>query len=147
MRRLRRSRSMPGAVSVAMPRAAVAMAALLFSGGVSAAGPSRTILQQADLPPASSQSATLGTVVLNPGDALPWHTHRGIEIGYVIAGDVILSVEGMADQTFHAGQSFIIPRGLVHRSRQTGTAETRMVLTWVTDTGTALSTPAAPPAP
>jgi quercetin dioxygenase-like cupin family protein len=34
------------------------------------------------------------------------HIHPGIESGYVLEGDVILKVEGRAEQTFKAGQWF-----------------------------------------
>ena len=134
MKRLRRPVLGPGFV--------IAMTIVLATTGASAAGPERAILQHTDLPPSAAQSATLGTVAMKPGDAIPWHTHPGVEIGYVAAGEMVLSVAGTADRTLHSGQSFIVPRGLAHRSRATGATGARLVVTWVTDTGAALSSPA-----
>lgn len=126
-------------------RSVFVTAAALAAGAAQAEAPSRAILQQADLRPDHPQSATLGTVDLKPGDALPWHTHEGVEIGYVASGEVTLSIAGRPDRTYRAGQSFLVPRGLAHRSRAAGKAPTRLVVTWVTDTGTPLSTPAPQP--
>lgn len=109
-----------------------------------AAAPVRTIMEQAELPMGQAQVAALGTVRLPADAAIDWHVHPGIEMGYVEAGRMRLSIAGAADRTIAAGGSFLIPRGAVHRSSAIG-GDARMVVTWITDRGQALSAPASAP--
>ncbi len=108
------------------------------------ADPVRTMLQHSDLP-ASPQTATLGRVQVKAGDPPAWHTHAGIEIGYILSGQVILSMAGAPDLPLGPGQSFLVPRGTPHASRAIG-GDATVISTWVTDTGAPLATPAAAPA-
>jgi quercetin dioxygenase-like cupin family protein len=124
----------------------IALAALgALLGWPAAADPVRTLLQHSDLPTAPPQTATLGTVRLKAGDPPAWHSHAGIELGYVLTGQMQLSVAGAPDVTVGPGQSFLVPRGTPHSSRAIGTQDVTVTSTWVTDTGAPLATPAAPP--
>jgi quercetin dioxygenase-like cupin family protein len=126
-------------------RRTITMAALTaVASAAPAAAPVRTILQQTELPSQPAQAATLGTVALKAGEEVAWHVHAGIEIGYVQSGSIVLSAGGMPDRTFAAGQSFVVPRGIAHRSRPVG-GDARLVVTWITDAGGEISTPVDAP--
>ena len=71
----------------------------------------RTMLQKIDFP---SQYVTLmGTAELPPGGSLPRHTHPGIETGYVLEGECLMSVDGQPDRVVKAGDSYLIPAGVL----------------------------------
>jgi quercetin dioxygenase-like cupin family protein len=114
-----------------------------WSGAVAA--PVRTILQQSALPAGPAQTAMLGTVSLKAGEGIPWHTHSGVEMGYVSAGQVTLSLAGEPDRTVAAGASFTVPRGVAHSVHAAGDGAL-LVISWMIDAGAPLSTPASPPA-
>jgi quercetin dioxygenase-like cupin family protein len=125
--------------------ALAALGAILAWPGAAPADPVRTLLQHSDLPPAPPQTATLGKVLLKAGDPPAWHSHAGIELGYVLTGQMILSIAGAPDQIVVPGQSFLVPRGTPHSTRALGASDATIASTWVTDTGAPLATPAAPP--
>jgi quercetin dioxygenase-like cupin family protein len=110
-----------------------------------ASAPVRTILQQSALPGGSAQTVMLGTVALKAGDEIPWHTHPGVEMGYVSAGQVTLSLAGQPDRMLAPRASFTVPRGVAHSVHATGDGAL-LVISWTIDTGAPLSTPALPPA-
>lgn len=122
----------------------LAALALAWTGAATGA-PVRTILEQSDLP-ATAQTVRLGRVTLAPGEEIAWHIHPGIEIGYVVSGALALSSAGAPDRTVTAGQSFLVPRGVTHRSRAVGSAGAVLSVTWITDTGLPFSQPAGAPA-
>ncbi len=119
--------------------------AALSLPGVACADPVRTLLQHSDLPTTPPQTATLGRVLLKAGDPPGWHTHAGIEAGYVLTGRVALSLAGGPDLVLGPGDSFLVPRGTPHSARAIGNTDATAVSTWVTDTGAPLATPAAAP--
>ena len=59
--------------------------------------PSREMVQVETLIPAGVESG--------------WHVHPGEEVGYIIAGQVEMRVQGRATVVLHAGDGFLIPRG------------------------------------
>jgi quercetin dioxygenase-like cupin family protein len=124
---------------------ALAASALLLSwSGAAPADPVRTLLQHSDLP-VSAQTATLGRVVIKAGEPPVWHVHPGVEIGYVLTGQMLLSVAGTPDLTLGPGQSFLVPRRTLHASQAVGDRDATVISTWVTDIGRPLATPAKPP--
>ena len=50
-----------------------------------------------------------GLAEIAPGSASGAHTHPGIETGYVLEGEVLMSVEGQPDRTLKSGDSYVIP--------------------------------------
>ena len=86
----------------------------------------------------------MATVVIAPGSGNPPHTHYGSEIGYVLEGHIRLEVKGQPTRDLGPGDSFMVPRGVVHRSILIGSETAKLVSTWTVDKGKPLLVPATP---
>lgn len=104
--------------------------------------PKRTILQTADVASSPAQETLFGTVEIAPGSGNAFHTHNGSEIGYVAQGRIRLEVKGQAPRELGPGESFMVPRGAVHRSVLLGNEPVKLINTWTVDKGVPLMTPA-----
>jgi len=104
--------------------------------------PKRTILQTADVAPSPAQETLFGTVEIAPGSGNAFHTHNGTEIGYVERGHIRLEVKGQAARELGPGESFMVPRGAVHRSVLLGNEPVKLVNSWTVDKGKPLLVPA-----
>jgi quercetin dioxygenase-like cupin family protein len=102
----------------------------------------RTVLQQTDVSTAAPQEIIFGTVEIAPGSGNGFHTHNGTEIGYVLQGHIRLEKKGEAPVELGPGQSFLVPRGVVHRSVLVGDEPVKLVNSWVVDKGKPLLIPA-----
>jgi len=102
----------------------------------------RTILQQADVASSPAQETLFGTVEIAPGSGNAFHTHNGSEIGYVLQGHIRLEVKGQPSRDLGPGDSFMVPRGQVHRSVLVGNEPVKLVNTWTVDKGVPLLVPA-----
>lgn len=102
----------------------------------------RTVLQQTDVSTAAPQETIFGTVEIVPGSGNGFHTHNGTEIGYVLQGHIRLEKKGEAPMELGPGQSFLVPRGVVHRSVLVGDEPVKLVNSWVVDKGKPLLVPA-----
>jgi quercetin dioxygenase-like cupin family protein len=102
----------------------------------------RTILQQADVAASPAQETLFGTVEIAPGSGNAFHTHNGTEIGYVVQGHIRLEVKGQASRELGPGDSFMVPRGAVHRSVLVGGEPVKLVNSWTVDKGAPLLVPA-----
>jgi len=102
----------------------------------------RTVLQQTDVSTAAPQETIFGTVEIVPGSGNGFHTHNGTEIGYVLQGHIRLEKKGEAPMELGPGQSFLVPRGVVHRSVLVGEEPVKLVNSWVVDKGKPLLIPA-----
>ena len=88
-----------------MPRlaaAAIAVLSIALLTGLSLAEDAppaikRTPLQAIDFPEGYKTVTGLAEIV--PGGASGVHTHPGIETGYILEGEVLMSVEGQPDKT------------------------------------------------
>ena len=110
--------------------------------GPSQPPPRRTILQRVEVAPVPIQETIFGTVEIAPGSGNGFHTHNGSEIGYVLRGHVRLLVKGEADRELGPGDSFMVPRGIVHRSVLVGEDPATLINTWTVDKGKPLLNPA-----
>lgn len=88
-----------------------------------------------------SHSATYEAAL---GTAEGWHTHSGEMVSCVVEGAIRLERRDGQPATVTAGQSFIVPAGVPHRTVNTGTTSVRMVVTYFVEKDEALSTPAFP---
>ncbi|MDP4027260.1 cupin domain-containing protein [Methylobacterium sp. NEAU 140] len=104
------------------------------------AGATRTELQALSYPDPGHRAATY-LVTVPPQGTIPRHTHPGVEMGYLVAGEGILSVQGQPDRAVKAGDSWAIPAGTPH-ALKTGDGQTRAVVTFVTEAGKPLASPA-----
>jgi quercetin dioxygenase-like cupin family protein len=69
-----------------------------------------------------------------------WHVHPGEEVGYIIAGEVEMMVQGRANVVLHAGDGFLIPPGVPHNARDLGPETGRMLSTYIVEPGQPLAT-------
>jgi quercetin dioxygenase-like cupin family protein len=102
----------------------------------------RTILQQTDVAASPAQETLFGTVEIAPGSGNAFHTHNGSEIGYVAQGHIRLEVKGQPSRELGPGESFLVPRGAVHRSVLIGNEPVKLINSWTVDKGTPLLVPA-----
>ena len=76
-----------------------------------------------------------------PGVAVGKHTHPGEELSYVLEGTLLLEIEGEAPRTLKAGDAFFVPAGKVHDGKNIGKGPTKVLATYVVETGKAVATP------
>ncbi len=69
-----------------------------------------------------------------------WHTHPGEEVGYIIAGQVEMMVQGRPTVVLHAGDGFLIPPRTPHNARDLGPETGRMLSTYIVETGQPIAT-------
>ena len=74
-----------------------------------------------------------------------WHVHPGEEVGYIIAGQVEMMVQGRANAVLHAGDGFLIPPGTPHNARDLGPETGRMLSTYIVVTDQPVATFVEPP--
>lgn len=120
------------------------LAILLLAGSAAAAMAAAPAapLQQYDIPP-GSRPQTVAIVERNfaPGTGVPLHIHHGVEITYVIRGDVEVDIQGRAPHVYHAGESFMVPREVPHLAKNAGSGVASIAVTYVIDRGTPLMVP------
>jgi quercetin dioxygenase-like cupin family protein len=100
----------------------------------------RTVLQQADLS-APGREAVQALAEVQPGGASGRHTHPGEEIAYVLAGPIVIEIDGKPARTLQTGEVFLIPAGAVHNARNTGKGVAKVVATYVIEKGKPVATP------
>ena len=79
--------------------------------------------------------------VFKPGEDIGFHTHQGVEISWVVRGTVELRIRGGATKTYHAGESFLVPRGIIHDPVNTSNAEAEIAVNYILDKGAPLRDP------
>ena len=88
--------------------------------------PSREMVQVETLIPAGVESG--------------WHVHPGEEVGYIIAGEVEMRVQGRATVVLRPGEGFLIPPRIPHNARDIGPETGRMLSTYIVETGQPIAT-------
>ncbi|MFI8929227.1 cupin domain-containing protein [Streptomyces sp. NPDC053474] len=61
------------------------------------------------------------------------HSHPGVEVGYIIRGDVLMEFDDRPPLRLRTGDPFFIPEGAVHNARNVGKVTTMMLSTYVVD--------------
>ncbi len=79
--------------------------------------------------------------VFKEGEDIGLHTHDGVEISWVVRGTVRLVIAGGASKIYHAGESFLIPRGTVHDPVNIGPGDAEVAVNYVLDKGSPLRNP------
>ena len=100
----------------------------------------RTVLQQGDLS-APGREVVMALAEIQGGAASGRHTHPGEEIAYVLAGPVVLEIDGKPATTLQTGEVFLIPAGTVHNARNAGTGLAKVLATYVIEKGKPVATP------
>jgi quercetin dioxygenase-like cupin family protein len=117
---------------------------LYLSGAVFAqdAEVKRMILQRIDVP-GTGYECISGMAELPPGMSIGRHTHSGVEVGYIAAGSIELTVDGSEVRQLKAGDSYAIPAGTAHDAKSIGGSAATAMATWVVEKGKPLSQPAS----
>ena len=76
------------------------------------------------LPAVGGYSMRVQSSLLRPGTTTAAHTHPGPEVFYIVAGEQCLETPERG-QRLHAGESYVLPGGVIHRGRATGTGVRR----------------------
>jgi quercetin dioxygenase-like cupin family protein len=123
----------------------VLIAFVVFAGGsLGAQAPApaviRTPLLTQDLP-TGGQAATLVSVVLPVGSREGLHVHSGTLIAYVAEGTLTFDQEGKPTATYKPGDSFTVEAGKVHEGINQGTAQVKLIATFVGPKDQPLTTP------
>ncbi len=130
-------------------RAALAVCLLALAGATAtlaqAPGIKRTLLQRSDV--AEGREVILGLAEIAVGGSTGYHTHFGVETGYVLEGASIIEIEGEAPRLLKAGDTYLIAAGKVHDARAIGDLGAKVLATYVVEKGKPLATPATKPAP
>lgn len=71
------------------------------------------------LPAADRYSMRIASSLLKPGTSLPVHTHPGPEVFYVVGGEQCMETPEVGHHV-GAGQSKVLPAGVIHRGRVIG---------------------------
>src|SRR5262245_17435645 len=69
-----------------------------------------------------------------------WHVHPGEEVGYIVAGQVEMRVQGRATVVLRPGDGFLIPPRIPHNARDLGPETGRMLSTYIVETGQPIAT-------
>jgi quercetin dioxygenase-like cupin family protein len=99
----------------------------------------RRVVQRAPLSIAGREIVQVETKI-PPGVESGWHVHPGEEVGYIIAGNVEMKVEGRPTVILHAGDGFLIPPNTPHNARDLGPETGRMLSTYILEQGQPLAT-------
>ena len=62
-----------------------------------------------------------------------WHQHPGEEVGYILAGNVRMEIEGHPTLTLHTGDPFLIPPRTPHNATDLGPDTGRMLSTYIVE--------------
>jgi quercetin dioxygenase-like cupin family protein len=117
---------------------AAAFTGALFS---QSAGFQRTVVEKADVS-VPGREAVITRVEINPGASVGRHTHPGDEISYIMEGSGEILMEGQPPRKVKAGDGFVIPAGVKHDARNTGTSVLKLAAIYVVEKGKPLATPA-----
>lgn len=105
---------------------------------------SRRVIQQAPLSVEGREIVQVETEI-PVGVESGWHIHPGEEVGYIIAGEVEMSIQGRTRIVLKAGDGFLIPPRTPHNARDLGPGAGRMLSTYIIEAGQPLSTAVDPP--
>jgi len=106
-----------------------------------ASGLTRTLVGRADVS-VPGREAVVARVEVAPGAKAGRHTHPGDEISYVLEGEAQLLIDGQPPRTVKAGESFVIPAGVIHDAHNEGSVPIKLVGVYVVEKGKPLATPA-----
>ncbi|MEQ1951089.1 cupin domain-containing protein [Mesorhizobium sp. CN2-181] len=125
---------------MALIAVSLAMLTVVSAAQDAPAGIKRTPLQKIAFP--EGYSTVMGLAEIAPGASSGSHTHPGIETGYILEGEVLMSVDGQPDQTLKAGDSYLIPAGVVHDVKAIGNGPSKALATYVAEADKPLASPA-----
>lgn len=119
-------------------------AALAVTAGTllaQASGLTRTLVGRADVS-MPGREAVVARVEVAPGARAGRHTHPGDEISYILEGDADLLIDGQPPKKVKAGESFVIPAGVVHDAHNSSDKPIKLIGVYVVEKGKPLASPA-----
>jgi quercetin dioxygenase-like cupin family protein len=116
---------------------------LMAAGGIyaQASGLTRTLVGRSDVS-VPGREAVVARVEVAAGARAGRHTHPGDEISYVLEGETELLVDGQPPRVVKAGESFVIPAGVVHDAHNATSTPVRLIGVYVVEKGRPLASPA-----
>ena len=106
-----------------------------------ASGLTRVLVGRGDVS-VPGREAVVARVTVAPGAYAGRHTHPGDEISYLLEGQTELLIDGQPPRLVKAGESFVIPAGVVHDAHNTGSTPAQVIGVYVVEKGKPLATPA-----
>ena len=100
---------------------------------------SRTLLLTTPDPSGPTHEVTLAEVMIAPGGATGRHRHPGIEVGFVIEGQVEIEQDG--GPTLSVGPRQAFTSSAIHDAKNPGSLPTRLVVAYVVEKGRPLVEP------
>ena len=79
--------------------------------------------------------------VFKEGEENKQHTQNEDEISWVVRGNIRLVIAGGESKIYHAGESFLIPRGTVHDPINVGPGEAEVAVNYILDKGSPMRNP------
>ena len=125
----------------AAPQAGMPQASLPQPGAAQTGGLSRTMVGKADVS-VPGREAVVAKVEVAPGSRAGRHTHPGDEIGYISEGEVDLLIDGQSPRTLKAGETFVVPAGVIHDAHNASNGTVKLIGVYVVEKGKPLATPA-----
>lgn len=108
--------------------------------------PQRVPTVQADVPTDHGpQTVQMHTREFAVAGSSGWHTHDGVEMGIVLSGAMEVRLADGTIRRLGPGDSFTVPRGIVHNGVNVSTGPSRMAVTYIYDTGRPVRTMVDPP--
>jgi quercetin dioxygenase-like cupin family protein len=98
------------------------------------------------LPAAERYLMRVTSSLLKPGTTTPVHTHPGPEVLYVVAGEQCVETQEVGHH-LGAGQSYVVPAGVIHRGRVIGSGIRRALALYLYDASHPVSDDLADPPP
>jgi quercetin dioxygenase-like cupin family protein len=131
---------------LAIGHLAMVCAAVLLTGSGAALAQQglkvNTLVSEATVTGVPDKVFTLLTVEWALGAGTGRHTHPGDEYGTVVEGTVVTRQEGGEWKTVAAGQSYYVPAGVVHETKNTGEKTARTYNGFIVEKGKPRATPA-----
>lgn len=130
-------------VKIRVSGLALGAAFLVATGSICAEpeGLTRRLVGRADVS-VPGREAVVAQVEVAPGAVAGRHTHSGDEISYVLEGETEVLIDGQPPKIVKAGESFVIPAGVVHDARNTSGSPVKLVGVYVIEKGKPLASPA-----
>jgi quercetin dioxygenase-like cupin family protein len=100
----------------------------------------RVELQRHDLA-TPGREAVVARAEFQAGAVVPKHTHPGEELAYVLAGELVVEVEGKPAMKLKAGDTFFVPAGQVHSAKNPGKTAAAVLSTYIVEKDKPLATP------
>ena len=120
---------------------ALAQAAAPQPSAAQTGGLSRTMVGKADVS-VPGREAVVAKVEVAPGSRAGRHTHPGDEISYISEGEVDLLIDGQPPRTLKAGETFVVPAGVIHDAHNASNGTVKLIGVYVVEKGKPLATPA-----